>query len=350
MKDIFIGQNSSIRDALQKLSFAGEKSLIILNLDDKKILGTLSDGDIRKAILKGKEINDSIIDIYKKDFLYLLKNNIDKIKVKELFLKHRIDIIPIINQNNEVKDVLVWSEFFNKEKIKHDLDLPVVIMAGGKGVRLEPFTKILPKPLIPINGKPIIEYIIEKFLDYGIKEYYLSVNYKSRILKAYFEESDKEYQTKFIEENSPLGTAGSLKLLKDKINKPFFVTNCDMIIDVNLNDFYNFHKANNNIISFVTSKKKQIIPYGICNLDENGKFDNITEKHYSTFFVNVGLYLVDPKILEIIPSNDQYHMTDLINKCKENGHNIGIFPIIEDSWLDIGQWSEYKKTVSKLEV
>ena len=175
------------------------------------------------------------------------------------------------------------------------------IEAGGKGTRLEPFTKILPKPLVPIHEKPVIEHIIERFTDVGINEFILSVNYKARIMKAFFEELDHDYLIKFVEEEKPLGTAGSLKLLEAKINKPFMMTNCDIIIKTDYPDLYSFHEENNYEITLVASMKNYTIPYGTCELNSDGYLSNINEKPQYDFLINTGLYVLNPSVLKLIP-------------------------------------------------
>ena len=350
MKNIFIKPEDNLKDALHKLSVEGEKCLIVIKNNSKEIFGTLSDGDIRKAILKNFDLSQTIENIFKKKPYYLHYNHYSKDEASKLFLNHKIDLIPIVNQKLEVIDYISWNDFFGQSKIKVQIDLPVIIMAGGKGDRLQPFTKVLPKPLIPINNKPIIEHVIENFLKFGIKNYLLSVNFKSRVLKAYLEESKKDYIINFIEEEEPLGTAGSLRLIKKYNIGTFIVTNCDTIIDVDLNDFYSFHKKNKNDISFIVATKNFIIPYGICDLNNEKKFEKIREKQDFNFLVNAGLYMMEPKVIDLIPKKRVYDMNELINDAKQQGMNIGVFPIYENSWIDIGQWSEYKKTVEKFKI
>ena len=178
-------------------------------------------------------------------------------------------------------------------------------MAGGKGTRLEPFTKILPKPLVPVHEKPIIEHIIKMFTEYGCNDFYLTVNYKSKILKAYFEEINPEYTIKFIEEEKPLGTAGSLKYLSGMLESPFFVTNCDIIVKSNYHSLYKFHKEGNYDLTLVASAKEYIIPYGTCDLNGDGSLSNINEKPQFDFLINTGLYLINPNLLELIKENQK---------------------------------------------
>jgi len=221
-------------------------------------------------------------------------------------------------------------------------------MAGGKGARMEPFTKILPKPLVPIHEKPIIEHIIQRFADFGCDEFHLTVNYKGRILKAYFEELQPEYNVTFVDENEPLGTAGSLQYLKGKFDKPFFITNCDIIIKADYVKLYEFHKKNNCDITLVASAKEYIIPYGTCELNSDGNLAHINEKPKYDFLINSGLYVLNPATLNLIPKDKFYHITHLIEDAKNQGNKIGVFPIDDDDWIDIGQWTEYKKAIDKL--
>ena len=271
MKKNLILPTSSIKKALNDLKLSGEKCLIVVN-SNKKLLGTLSDGDIREAILNNHSLSDSIKNIYQKKCIYFYEKDLDIIKIKKIFTNKIISLIPVVNNNLKVIKTINWFDIFKDSEIPlvEKLNIPVVIMAGGKGTRLQPLTNILPKPLIPINQKTIIEHIIDRFLKYDIKLFFISINYKSLIIKAFFKELKNDYKVKFLEEDSPLGTAGSLSLLNNKIKKTFFVTNCDTIINANYNDFYNFHLKNKNDLTIMVSAKQFEIPYGTCELNENG--------------------------------------------------------------------------------
>ena len=349
MKNLIIDPDITIRQSLKRLSQGGEKCLIVV---DKKnvLLGTLSDGDLRKAILAGAVIHDSIKDIYQQKPTVLVKGSFRHNQVKKLFIKHKFDIIPIVNSKNEIVDVLTWNAVFNngKKLLREKLDVPVVIMAGGKGTRMEPFTKVLPKPLVPIQEKPIIEHIIERFTEIGCSDFYLTVNYKGRILKAYFEELRPEYDVAFVDEKEPLGTAGSLQYLDGRFNEPFFVTNCDIIIKTDYASLYEFHKKNNYDITLVASAKEYIIPYGTCELNGDGHLSHINEKPQYDFLINTGLYVLNPDVLNLIPKDKFYHITHLIEDAKNQGKKIGVFPVDDDDWIDIGQWAEYKKALAVL--
>ena len=246
MKKLHITTDTTIKESMRKLSKTGEKCLLVV--EENLLLGTLSDGDLRKAILAGHSPQNKIIDIYNKNPFSLVEGQYSIEQAKEIFIKNKLSIIPIIDKHGEVIDVVTWNNIFSKDyKLQNKKNqIPVVIMAGGTGSRLEPVTTVLPKPLIPIHGIPIVNHIIDKFYALGFMDYHLSVNYKSGIIKAYFEELNFDYSVSFIEEHKPLGTAGSLSNLIGKINSPFYVTNCDIIVDVDYLELYEFHLKNHN--------------------------------------------------------------------------------------------------------
>ena len=348
--DLKVKSDITIQKAMKALNKSATKCLLVVS-DDNKLLGTLTDGDIRKAILKGYLISDSIQKIYNMNPTVRFNNNYSKKEIKKIFIDNNFDLIPIINDKNEVVDTLFWDSLFSKEnKTKKQIlkNVKTVIMAGGQGSRLEPFTKVLPKPLIPIHDKTVIQHIIEKFTNKGVNDFIITINYKGLILKAFFQELESKYNYSFIEEKKALGTAGSLFLLRNKIRTPFFVSNCDIILDVDYGSIYNFHLENNFDITLVASAKEFTIPYGTCELKQNGLLSKINEKPKFDFLINTGLYVLSPKILDLIPKNKFYHITDLIEDAKNQGKKIGVYPIDEDSWIDTGQWTEYKQAIEKL--
>lgn len=349
MNDITVKPDITIRQAMKKLSQTGLKCLVIID-EKNKLLGTLTDGDLRKAILKGVDISTSIDNIYQSNPTVLLKNKFRIDEVKKLFTKNKFDLIPVVNHKGKLSDILFWNSVLKNEENRQNekLDVPVVIMAGGRGTRMEPFTKILPKPLVPIHDKPIIEHIIERFTGLGCSDFHLTVNYKGKILKAYFEELQPDYKVNFVEEQEPLGTAGSLKFLEGRFNKPFFVTNCDIIIKADYIDLYEFHQKGGYDITLVASAKEYVIPYGTCELNGDGHLSHINEKPKYNFLINTGLYVLNPDVLKLIPKNKIYHITQLIEDTKYNGKKVGVYPIDEDAWVDVGEWAEYQKAVERL--
>ena len=348
MKDdaSFINPKFTIRQALKQMSREGKKCLIVVK--ENKFLGTLSDGDIRKALLSTGEINTPIQDIFNQNPYFVYKKEFSKELVKRVFIKEKYDVIPILNSDNSIHKIVEWTDVFSKEARGKNLKIPVVIMAGGMGNRLKPFTQVLPKPLVPLNEKTVIENVIEKFTDLGIDKFFISINYKGKILKAFFEELNPSYSIKFIEEKKPLGTGGSLQKLKGVIKSTFMVTNCDVVIDIDHNDLIDFHKENKCDLTLVASAKEIVIPYGACEINEEGYLEKILEKPKLDYLINAGLYVIEPEILSYIPKNSFFHITDLIKKIKKDNKKVGVYPIDDDSWIDIGQWEEYKNAVKRL--
>ncbi len=349
MKQLLISPQSTIRQSMKQLGKVGERCLVVVDAS-KKLIGTLSDGDIRKAILNGYGFSEKIISICQKNPKTLIKGKYDAEMSKKIFIKERYDLIPVINDDETLVDILFIESVINENSkhLKTKLDLPTVIMAGGRGARLEPFTKILPKPLIPVHEKPIIEHIIQMFTDVGCNNFYLTINYMSKILKAYFEELNPNYKINFLEEKIPLGTAGSLSYVEGKINSPFFVTNCDIIVKTDYSSLYKFHVEGNYDLTLVASAKEYVIPYGTCELNNDGHLAKINEKPQFDFLINTGLYILNPKVLSFIKKNQVYHITHLIEDLRNNGIKVGVFPIDDDDWIDVGQWAEYKKAIDKL--
>lgn len=349
-KDLTIRPEATIKEAMKALSRTAESILLVVD-EGKRLIGTLTDGDIRRYILKGHDLQGTIVEAFNPKSIYVYQKDLNNEQIKKTLIQKKIVLIPVVNEKLGIVDYITWEKAFGNsiKRPKKKLDIPVVIMAGGRGTRLEPFTKILPKPLMPIHDKPIIDHIIDSFREYGVRDFYVTINYKSRILKAYFEENQQNSSIKFIEETTELGTAGSLKYLSGKVEKPLFVKNCDILIKADYGDIFDFHEKGEYGVTLVASVKHYNIPYGVCELNGAGHLDYIREKPEYSFMVNTGLYLINPTILKLIPDGKLFHMTQLIEKAKEEGEKIGVYPISEDAWIDIGQWAEYKKLISEIE-
>ena len=350
MKNITIKPSASIKEAMEALDKTAEKVLLVVD-DSQGLIGSLTDGDIRRYILKGADLTGIIENAYNRNPFFIFKEDFDREKVKKIFTENKISLIPILDCNRKVVDYVTWEKVFGNDKRQEHqkLNVPVVIMAGGSGTRIEPFTKVLPKPLIPVGEKPVIDHIIDNFRAYGICEFYMTIHHMSKIIRAYFEEKSPDYSISFAEENEPMGTAGGLKLLKGKLNKPFFVSNCDIIIKADYADLYRSHTKKSYDITLVASTKQFNIPYGICELNGNGSLERIEEKPKYNFLVNTGLYLLNPDVIELIPDKKFFHITHLMDKIKENNGAIGVYPVSEKAWIDVGQWSEYRKALKVIE-
>ena len=341
---------SSITDALKKMDIEKLNSLIVLNTR-KKVIGIFTIGDFRRAVLKGLDINSNISTQVNRNFMYLTKN-FSKDKAKEIFNSNRLILdIPILNKKFEFVKIITRENIFSSSELKRkNIDLskfPTVIIAGGKGTRLDPFTRVLPKPLIPIGTEPILKIIMDNFFKFSSNNFYISINEKGSMIKAYLNDFKSSYKIQYIEEKKPMGTVGSLRLLKHKLKSTFFVTNCDTIIYSNYPSIIEFHKKNNYDLTLISSIRNYVIPYGICDMDDKGKFIGIREKPNHNLFANTGFYVLEPKVLNLIPANRKFDMDELIIKIKKKGMRIGVFSVSENSWIDIGQLSEYKKYFNK---
>ena len=348
MKNITIQPNQSIFSAMKRLESTGERSLIVVN-KSYKFLGTLTDGDIRRNIIKGVNLKSGINKIYKKKAIYLLEGRFNEKQVKKILIKQNHIMIPVLDPKSfKYLYFVSWKTTFGEKKpVENIKNCSVVIMSGGLGKRLLPFTEVLPKPLIPIKGKPIIDHIIDNFKMFGIKKFFLTLNFKSKILKSYFKSrNDKKIKVNFVKEKVPLGTIGSLKLLKNNLTENFFSINCDIIINHNFKEIFDFHVKNNNDLTIVTSIKNFEIPYGVCETNNKGALKNFLEKPSYDLFINTGLYVFKKSTINFIPKNKNFDIQELIEKLKKSKKKIGIFPINQNSWFDVGQWTEYNKTNS----
>lgn len=338
-----------IRQAMKKLDDSHRNILFVVN-DDSKLVGTLSDGDIRRWILSNNNLDEPVEKICNKTpIIFGADYKLDDIK--KVMLDQRIRAIPVVDNKNFIIKLLFWDTVFDNEhnlERLENLDIPVAIMAGGFGSRLEPFTKILPKPLIPIGERSVLEVVIDKFREYGISNYYLSIFHKGKMIKAYLDELNLPYSIKYLEETKPLGTVGVLSQLQNIIKNSLFLTNCDTIINCNYKDLLEFHNNNDYDITIVGSMINYRIPYGICDIENEGKLLTLTEKPEYSYLVSTGMYVLKGSALKHIPQNTKFNMTDLIGKIKNNNGAIGVYPISEKSWLDTGEWHEYKKTIEQL--
>jgi len=350
IQQVIIKKDRPLHHALKQMDEINRKLLIVIN-EDGTFFSLLSIGDIQRAIIRNLPLDTKISEVVRQDITVAHPED-DLQKVKQRMQIRRNELMPIIDSQNQVVDVIFWEDLFEEKRSvlleERKLNLPVVIMAGGRGTRLAPLTNIWPKPLIPVNEKTIIEDIMDKFVEVGCNEFYLSVNYKAEVIKQYFENLNSSYyQISYIQEEKPLGTAGSLYLLKDKIHSAFFVTNCDILIDEDYTAIYDYHKANHNEITMVAAIKSFPIPYGTIETKEGGQLNSIQEKPELSFKINTGMYILESNLLEEIPENEFLHITTLIEKLHQEGRKVGVFPVSEGSWSDIGTWDEYIKKFMK---
>jgi dTDP-glucose pyrophosphorylase len=349
--DILITKTANVKEAMKQLDKTAEKILFVVE-ENNKLIGSLTDGDIRRWILKDGDLSAKVSDVCFTG-TYFVYTDYDLETVKKEILERKIVYVPVVNKEKHIIEFIVWDSLFDNKiirKPKEKLNAEVVIMAGGKGTRLDPFTRILPKPLIPIGDKSILEIIIEKFTDYQVNEFYVSVNHKAKIIKSYFEEIQPDYVINYLYEEKPLGTIGALKQLEGIISREIILTNCDIIIDADYLDLLKHHKDQDNDITIVASLKHYNIPYGICEIKNGGILISIKEKPEYDFLVNTGMYVINPEILKYIPNDSFYNATDLIERLIKDKRKIGIYPVSENSWIDTGEWVEYKNALKRMEI
>lgn len=346
----FLGIASmSIVEAMQKIDQNTCGILFVVN-DDNKLVGSLTDGDIRRWLIKTGNLHAEISEAMNLKPYSITQSDIDNAYI--IMKSNDLFSLPVVNENREVVDIV-----FNDRKKKKSTrvlagkleNVPVVMMAGGKGTRLYPYTKILPKPLIPVGELPIAEQIINRFHSYGCKQFYLIVNYKKNMIKGYFNEIEKDYHILYADEDKPLGTGGGLSLLKGRIKDTFILTNCDILIEEDYSKIYKYHKEHHNVITMVCSLKNYKIPYGVVNMGNGGQIESMEEKPTFSFFTNTGCYIVEPEVIEDMPDNMVIGFPDLLEKYKNMGRNVGVYPIGESSWMDMGEMDALEEMRKRLE-
>lgn len=347
IKQICIDCKSTVLAALKLMDVTRRKLLIVM--DGSLFRSVLSIGDIQRAIIKGDTMDEPIEKILRPS-TKVANASQDRADVEKYVMEHKNEFMPIVDDDNNLVDVVFWDELF-KTEVHHrteDFDLPVIIMAGGQGTRLRPLTNVLPKPLIPIGEQTMMEDIMDRFVECGCHSFYISVNYKADIIRRYLDNLGKpQYHIEYFQEDKPLGTAGSLSLLKGIINETFFVSNCDSIIDEDYGEILRYHRENSNEITMISAMKSIFIPYGTLETGADGLLESLHEKPELTFKINTGMYILEPHLLKEIPSDRIYHITYLIEKLIKEGRRVGVYPINEGSWTDIGNWDEYLKYITK---
>ena len=340
-----IKSNISILAAMKKMDEERVKLLFVYEGDD--FLSILTIGNIQRSIIKGVDMNSPVSVMIERNKTYAsVHDSIDE--VKKLMKSFRAECMPIIDDDHNLVDVIFWDEVLSDTKIPNDkkIELPVVIMAGGKGTRLKPITNVIPKPLIPVGDKTILEEIMDQFESIGSKKFYMSVNYKADMMEYYLSQLDHKYDIEFFMEDKPLGTIGSVALLKGKITTPFFVSNCDILIDQDYRDVYEYHQNNHNDITIVTAVKSFRIPYGVIETGEDGLMTGLKEKPEQTYMINTGVYILNPELIDEIPEGEFFHITHLMEKVKARGGRVGCFPVSEHAWRDMGEWPEYLRMIN----
>ncbi len=336
IRKLFIKLEDSIKKAMEVID-KGSRGIALVIDNDFRLLGTITDGDIRRAILKGTSLDEAVKTIMNENFIFVSQNYSNTL-VETLFMKKYVSQLPVLDDNMRIVSMIFYHEFFQKDT----RDNWALIMAGGLGSRLAPLTKDIPKPMLRVGAKPLIETIIEQLKSYGYGNIILSLNYKAEVIKNYFQDgANFGVNIKYVTENKRLGTGGAIKLAEKYLDKPFFVLNGDILTKLNFEQFMNFHSTNKNKITIGTKKYEMQIPYGVVDIKDETVLD-LREKPSSSYYINGGMYCLEPETIEYIPKNEFYNITQLISKYIAENKKVGSFPITE-YWMDIGQMEDYNQ-------
>ncbi len=347
LSDYLGSENISIVEAMQRIDRNRLGILFIIDVSEK-LVGAVSDGDIRRWLIKTGNLKSPVREAMNRSPRYLLEEQ--KSTALSFMKDNMIRVVPVLDSNGHVVDIMRDAAISMLSGPSNALcDIPVVMMAGGMGTRLYPYTKILPKPLIPVGEKPIAEIIIDNFRRYGCNDFRLIVNHKKNMIKAYFNETGHSYSLQYADEEKPLGTGGGLKLLDGKLNSTFILTNCDILVEADYGGILEYHKNEKRLVTMVCSLKSFRIPYGVINLEGNGKIKSMEEKPEFSFFTNTGLYIVEPEVLDEIPENTEIGFPDVIEKLRLSGDSVGVYPVSENSWMDMGQMDSLEDMRRRLE-
>ena len=339
MKDIEqikIVVTSTIEKALSVIDSGAVKIALVVDTDNK-LLGTLSDGDIRRGLLRKKLLNETIEDVYFKNPTTANKGA-SKEDLLHLCLVNGISQVPIVDEDRKVIDLFIIDDGLQKKQHENH----VVLMVGGLGTRLRPLTENTPKPMLKVGGKPILETIVKRFVDDGFTNITMCLGYKSNVIQDYFRDGGSfGANIDYIVEEERMGTAGALTLLEKRLDNPFFVMNGDLLTDINFEKMLDFHVEHNSKATMCVREYDIEVPYGVVNV-ANENITSIIEKPIHSFFVNSGIYLLEPDCIDLIPDNKFYDMPTLFEELIAAKEKIISFPL-QEYWLDIGRVADYEK-------
>jgi dTDP-glucose pyrophosphorylase len=335
-KSTLLSSESSIMEALEAIERGGIQISFVVDSADK-LMGSVSDGDIRRGLLHGLSLNDSVDHLMKKDPVSASAELSDHAVLK-LMANAGVRVVPLVNPDHSVVGLEVLEDSASGDSREN----PVLIMAGGMGTRLLPLTENCPKPLLRVNGKPILEIILKRLVESGFHNFYFSVNYKSQMIKSYFKDGEKwGAKITYLDEIDPLGTAGAISLVPDKIDLPMVVINGDVITKVNANHLLKYHDEHNYDATMCIRQYEYEVPFGVVDVSGQ-EFLDVQEKPIKRCFVNAGIYVLSPKALVLIPEKERFNMTDLFLTAKGKGMKSGVYPVTE-YWVDVGRHDDLNR-------
>ncbi len=342
--ELILQEDCSVLKAMEQLDKAGQR--ILFYAPQQMLCAVLTDGDIRRHLLRGGSLEVPVSTVANPNPKSLpIEKHTD---ARGFMQEEDVHAVPLLDKDGRIADIVFAHE--DKGFVPcASLDAPVVVMAGGQGTRLYPYTKILPKPLIPVGEVPILELLMERFYRCGCRDFSLIVNYKKNMIKSYFADIEKDWNLHFADEEQPLGTGGGLCLLKEHLQETFFFTNCDILIDADYAEMLRIHKKENNAVTMVCAAKRFVVPYGVVEADEDGLFRCMREKPQMNYLTNTGLYIVEPSVVQQMEDGKKQGFPDVIEQCRLRGERVGVYPVPESSWMDMGQLEELENMRRHLE-
>ena len=338
MKDITkycITQTITIREALKHINdISGSAQMLFVLNEQQRVAATLSDGDIRRGLIAGHELNESVEQIMFRNFRFLQENDINIEHLRE-FRNLKLPVVPILDKEGKLVDIV------NFQKQKSLLSIDAVIMAGGKGERLRPLTLNTPKPLLPVGNKAIIDHNVDRLIAYGVKNISVTVNYLAEQLVEHYCEPRQDVQIQCIREPKFLGTMGAVRLVKEFHNEVVLVMNSDLFTDIDFEDMYLHFMENKADMSIAAVPYTVSIPFGICDLDGRD-VKGIVEKPTYNYYANAGIYMLRREVLDQIPQDEFFNATDMIDALVQSNNKVIRYPL-QGTWIDIGSMSEYQK-------
>jgi dTDP-glucose pyrophosphorylase len=335
-QDALVSSSMTLRQTIEAITNSALQIALVVD-DNNKLIGTVTDGDIRKAILAGKDLNITAAEAMRKSPTTSSASTPRTVIIK-LMREKRIHQMPIVNESGQVVDVLTVDDMLGAQEKTN----AVVIMAGGLGTRLHPLTQDTPKPMLNVGGKPILETIIQSFIDQGYVNFFVSLNFKAEIISDYFGDGSKlGASITYLHETTRLGTAGGLSLLPSEVNYPIIVMNGDLLTRISVDALLDFHQRENAVATMVVREDNYQIPFGVVEVDGT-QIVGVTEKPTQRHLVNAGIYVISAKGLENIPADTYYDMPTHFTKLASDGHRITAFPLHE-YWVDIGRLDELER-------
>ena len=335
-RDALVSSSTSLRQTIEAITNGNLQIALVVD-SENKLLGTVTDGDIRKAILAGKDLSISAADAMRKEPI-TSNAKTPKPAILKLMREKRIHQMPLLDEHGRVVDVLTVDDLIGA----HQKPNAVVIMAGGLGTRLYPLTQDTPKPMLKVGGKPILETIIQSFIDQGFVNFFVSINFKAETITDYFGDgSQLGASITYLNENTRLGTAGGLSLLPEKIDSPIIVMNGDLLTRISVDALLDFHERENAVATMVVREDHYQIPYGVVEVNGT-QIIGVEEKPTQRHLVNAGIYVIGKKGLENIPKDTFYDMPTHFAKLSADGHRTAAFPLHE-YWVDIGRLDELER-------